>query len=229
MDQGYVFTDYLNWNSVEKSVILRHDVDISLPKAVEMSEQEKDICNGGKATYFVLLSTEFYNLASLQSRRHVHRIIANGGQIGLHFDETQYEISTKEEMVHFVMHEIELLSKILDYPIKTVSMHRPSQMFLQSDMEFPGICNSYANCFFKDMKYVSDSRRRWREDVDSIVAEGQYKRINLLTHPVWYNHQEEADIREALLRTMRNAQLAYYDNMNENITDLPSVITRQEI
>jgi hypothetical protein len=79
------------------------------------------------------------------------------------------------------------------------------------------------------MKYVSDSRRRWREDVDSIAAEGQYKRINLLTHPVWYNHQEEADIREALLRTMRNAQLAYYDNMNENITDLPSVITRQEI
>jgi hypothetical protein len=65
--------------------------------------------------------------------------------------------------------------------------------------------------------------------VDSIVAEGQYERINLLTHPIWYNHQEEADLREALRRTMRDAQLAYYDNLNENITDLPDVITRQEI
>jgi hypothetical protein len=229
MDQGYAFTDYLDWNSVKKSVILRHDVDMSLPKAVEMSKQEKSICDGGKATYFVLLSTEFYNLASLQSRKNVDKIIANGGQIGLHFDETQYEIRTKEEMVHYVLHETELLSKILDYPIKTVSMHRPSKLFLESDMEFPGICNSYAGCFFKDMKYVSDSRRRWREDVDAIVAGGQYERINLLTHPVWYNRQEEADIREALLRTMRDAQLAYYDNLNENITDLPDVITRQEI
>jgi hypothetical protein len=229
MEQGYVFTDYTEWKSVEKSVILRHDVDLSLQKAVEMSKQEKRICNGGKATYFVLLATEFYNLASLQSRKNVDRILANGGQIGLHFDETQYEISTKEEMVHYVMHETELLSKILDYPVKTVSMHRPSKLFLESDMEFPGICNCYANCFFKEMKYVSDSRRRWREDVDAIVTGGQYERINLLTHPVWYNHEEEADLREALLRTMQDARLAYYDNLNENITDLPDVITRQEI
>lgn len=229
MEKKYVFRDYLNWKSAERSVILRHDVDISLPKAVEMSALEKRVCNGGEATYFLLLSTEFYNVASLQSRRDIDKIIENGGQIGLHFDEVRYEIHSRDDMVDYVMHEIDLLSKILDYPVKTVSMHRPSKLFLESDMEFPGICNCYANCFFKDMKYVSDSRRRWREDVDSIVSEARYERLNLLTHPVWYNHKEDADIREALLRTMKEAQLAYYDNMNDNITNLSEVITRKEI
>jgi hypothetical protein len=79
------------------------------------------------------------------------------------------------------------------------------------------------------MKYVSDSRRRWREDVQAVVSSGQYKRLHMLVHPVWYEHQEEPDLKEALLRMIRDAQLAYYDNLNGNITDLPGVITRQEI
>ncbi len=228
-EKGYRFRDYLNWKTVERSVILRHDIDDSLCQAVFLSEIEKNVCGGDGATYFVLLTTEFYNVASLQSRRAVDKIMANGGRIGLHFDETQYEIHSKEEMVDRVMHEAGLLSKILDIQIETVSMHRPSKAFLNSDMEFPGICNAYADCFFKEMKYVSDSRRNWREDVEKIVSEGTYDRLHVLTHPILYNEKEDADIREAMLHIFRRAYMNFYDNMDANMTALSDVITREEV
>ena len=88
--KGYQFVNYKNWMNSEKTVILRHDIDNSLKKAVILSEMEKDIC--GAATYFILLSTNFYNVHSKESRICIDNIIENGGIIGLHFDETQYDI-----------------------------------------------------------------------------------------------------------------------------------------
>lgn len=28
---------------------------------------------------------------------------------------------------------------------------------------------------------------RWREDVDDIVCSGKYKKLHILTHPIWYD------------------------------------------
>ena len=41
--KGYHFKNYNNWHETDCSVILRHDVDYSLEKAVLLSEIEKSV------------------------------------------------------------------------------------------------------------------------------------------------------------------------------------------
>jgi len=101
----------------------------------------------------------------------------NVGAIGLHFDEAQYasilrpllsegaETEYKERLYTLIRKEMDLLSTLLDTEIKAVSMHCPSPEFIEKELEFPGIINTYGNVFFRDFKYLSDSSTHWREDV----------------------------------------------------------------
>ena len=108
-----------------KRVILRHDVDLDLKKAAEFAKLEKQAGNGKvRSTYFVSISSPFYNLFTKESRSFLREISSCGHEIGLHFDETQYE---NGEILNQVEREANILSDLTDMPVKTVSMHRPSK------------------------------------------------------------------------------------------------------
>ena len=64
-NNGYGFADYENYRQFEKCVILRHDVDYDLQRVIKMAELEHE--KNVSATYFVLLTSDFYNLASKES------------------------------------------------------------------------------------------------------------------------------------------------------------------
>ena len=226
-EEGYQFSNYKNWKNSGKTVILRHDVDFSLKYAVQLSEVEKNIdCD---ATYFILLSTDFYNVHSKSSRECMDIIIKNGGNIGLHFDETQYCIQTEEELKECVSMEADTLSKVINMKVDVVSMHRPSEKFLTSDIEFADIINSYRKVYFNDMKYLSDSRRHWRENVDEIIERGENQRLHILTHPFWYRSGMEWNMEQTLKTAILNSSLEFYDNMNDNFRNLTEEIERKEI
>lgn len=227
LDRGYVFKNYSNWMEDEKTVILRHDVDYSLEKAAQMSEIEKKMHVEG--TYFILLSTNFYNVHSKESKMYIGNIIKNGGNIGLHFDETQYTISSEENIKAYVHHEIEMLSNIIERKINVVSMHRPSKEFLSSNIKFENVINSYGDIFCREMKYVSDSRRFWRENIDEIIEGKIYKRLHILTHPYWYMEDKEKSLKQTLRENILNAALSYYDNMNDNFSNLEKEFGKEEI
>lgn len=228
MANGYQFTGYRNWKTAEKSVILRHDVDMCLEKAVRMSEIEKELIGGG-STYFVLLTSDFYNVYSKASRRCIREIIQNGGRIGLHFDEMQYEASDEEALKERILEELETLSNVVGMRVDAVSMHRPSQQILSSNIDIPEVVNSYAPCYFKQMKYLSDSRRHWREEVDRIISAAEYPHLHILTHPFWYMDGEEKSLHWTLREAVLGASVKYYDCLNENFRDLESELTRKEI
>lgn len=229
-DKGYQFKNYGNWQKADRTVILRHDVDYSLQKAVPLSAVEREVCpEGANATYFVLVSTNFYNIHSKSSRECIHQIIQNGGNIGLHFDETQYAISDEEEMKQYVHDEAAVLSDLIGQKVDAVSMHRPSEKFLCSNLSFPGIVNSYEETYFQKMKYVSDSRRHWRENVDEIIENADHPRLHILTHPFWYREGSEWNLHDTLQEAIWNASLDYYDDLNENFRDLEGEIARSEI
>jgi len=227
-DKGYEFANYHNWNDFEKTVILRHDVDNNLKKAATFSDYErKYIKNGG--VYFILVSTNFYNIHSKESRKCIETIIRNGGMIGLHFDETQYYIRSEDELKEYVYKEAEILSGLTGVKVDAVSMHRPSEKFLSGNIEFEGIINTYGGAYFKDMKYLSDSRRHWRENVDKIIGQETYQRLHILTHPIWYREGAEMNLRQLLEEMVLSASLDYYDNLNENFRDLTKEINKTEI
>jgi len=83
-NNGYSFADYHNFALFPRVVILRHDVDYSLEKALELARFEKSI--GIQSTYFLLLSSDLYNIASKKSLNYINEIIGLGHEIGLHFD-----------------------------------------------------------------------------------------------------------------------------------------------
>lgn len=106
-------------------------------------------------------------------------------------------------------------------------MHRPSPAALEADYKIPGIVNSYGKTFFHEFKYLSDSRRRWREPVLDIVRSGEYDRLHILTHAFWY-HEAEEDISQTVGAFIRSANRERYRRMAENITDIAAILKEED-
>lgn len=226
-ERGYAVRGYHDCQDAARCVILRHDIDTSLPQAVRLAELEAE--EGVRSTWFVLLRTDFYNVFSKSGLEALRSIQTLGHEIGLHFDEAAYEPAPgPDAVVQNVIKECGLLSALLETRVSSVSMHRPSGATLEADYQIPGIVNSYGKAFFHDFKYLSDSRRRWREPVLDIVRSGAYDRLHILTHAFWY-HEEEETISETVGAFIRSANRERYDQLADNITDLPSIIKEEEI
>lgn len=221
---GYRFSVFREESTDAREVILRHDVDVSLKRAVEMSELEKN--EGVPATYFLLLRTDFYNVASHESQVSIKKILGGGHEIGLHFDETAY--SEASDWIEAIQEEANLLSCICDCPIRAVSMHRPSEGMLKANLRIPGIINTYGKRFFEDYKYVSDSRRHWREPILEYLEDCRFERLQILTHPFWYQ-KTEIGMRDTLLQFIDAGKRERYLSLRDNIRNMDEIISSEEI
>lgn len=225
---GYSFVNYHNWNEHDRCVLLRHDIDEDIGKACFFADLEKSM--GVQSTYFVLLTSNFYNVFSKEACDYLKKISDAGHEIGLHFDEARYpdvEGNTKK-ILELIRYEADILGKVIGKNITTVSMHRPSRGLLEADLKIPGMINSYSQTFFKDFKYLSDSRRRWREPIDRIIETRAYNRIHILTHAFWYN-DEECDLHDSVSRYINDGNRCRYNWFLDNITDLESIMSPEEI
>lgn len=226
LQMGYNMSFYDNIDSHDKAIILRHDIDFDLEKALKIARLEYSL--GVSSTYFVLLSTDFYNIFSKKSVGILNQILEMNHQIGLHFDEERYNACTVDEMKQYVFNEISILEKLLGKPVKTISMHRPTQLTLDSDVNFEGLINSYSSYFFKEMKYVSDSRMHWRENIFDIIESGSYNKIHILTHPFWYSNEVEKT-KDKLIYFLNETKISRYDSLNNNFRNLSEFIKREDI
>ena len=225
-ENAYSFADYHNWSEKQRCVILRHDIDNSPEKALEMAMLEYS--EGVQSTYFVLLTSDFYNIFSKRTIECLRTIRKYRHEVGIHFDETQYEIANTEEYAFLIKMEASILSEAIGVPITTVSMHRPSENTLETNLEIPGMVNSYSRLFFKEFKYLSDSRRHWREPVEEIVRSNQYERLHILTHAFWYSKQEQS-IHDTVYRYVNSANMERYLTYKNNISDMDSIMMKGEV
>ena len=225
-ENHYEICSYEDYQISPRCVILRHDVDFSLEAALRFAELEYK--NGVRSTYFILLSTSFYNLFERKANDAIKKIKNLGHDIGLHFDEARYQIDNEAELIHYVEKEVSIMSRGLDMEIKSVSMHRPSRWVLDADVKFDTVINSYSKVFFDDFKYLSDSRMHWREDVLQVVRSNTYERLHILTHPFWYQ-TEETNMRVILADFIKLQNQKTYENMRENIRDLDDVLPEHKL
>lgn len=225
LNNNYQFSSYHDYDKKDgKIVILRHDIDMNLDCAVKFAEIEHDM--GVLSTFFVLLKTDFYNVASKKSRACIDRIKALGHEIGLHFDEASMDVWGG--VLPNIIKEKELLSNICECDISTVSMHRPSKETLAADYAIPGMINSYSKTFFNDFKYLSDSRRIWREPVFDIIDSQKYDRLHILTHAFWYKDHEEP-IEATVKNFILHANEERYYQVADNIRDIKSIMGVEEL
>ena len=221
---NYTIASYHNWNESNRSVILRHDIDYDLDKAVELAKHEKQA--GIRSTYFVLISSDFYNIYSSSTKKKITDIIDMGHEIGLHFDETCYD--SDSDIVQNILFERSALESVIKMPVRTLSMHRPSRKVLDMNLEIDGMVNSYSNTFFRDIKYLSDSRRRWREPVESVISGEEYDHLQILTHAFWYN-EINMDIHESVREFVNGGNESRYNTLKDNITDLNQIMEASEV
>ena len=173
---------FANWGD-ENCIILRHDVDLDLGAAYNLSIIEKEC--GVESTFFIMTSCDTYNPLSKTNRQMLLEMTKNGFEIGLHFDPTIYGNISPSELKSKVDVEAKILESITDQRVKSISLHNPS---LHGQYpEFEGYINVYHKDFFSDGSYMSDSCMDFRgKDPFEFVLKAKEKPIQILLHPLHY-------------------------------------------
>ena len=153
-----------------------------------------------------------------------------GHEIGLHYDEMAYPdaIGNHAKIATNIRKEAGMLESVLERPVTTVSMHRPSEHILDADLQIPGIINSYGKTFFHNFKYLSDSRRRWREPVEEIIRAETFRRLHILTHAFWYQ-EEAASLHDTLSAFINAGSKDRYQIVSQNFTNLAEAMPVEEV
>ena len=162
-----------------KKIFLRHDVDFSLEYALEIAEINSK--NNISATFFFMISNNFYNLASIYSKNLVNKISNLKQSISLHFDP---EIYTN---IHSgLKKELKIFENLFGKKLKIISIHRPRK-FLDKGIKFKNINHTYEDKYFKHTKYISDSKGAFfYDDPRSSKILKSHLNIQLLIHPIWW-------------------------------------------
>lgn len=166
--------------------ILRHDVDFSLRKAVEMARMDAE--EGARATFFVLLTAPYYNPLSEKGAARVREIADLGHEVGLHYDASGFERMDSEARRRRVGLLAATLADVAGVEVTSVAQHKPASSPVRE--RFPAFRDAYEPRFV-EAGYLSDSRQRWSQD-DPAEYLRAHPRCQLLVHPVWW-HAEPVD------------------------------------
>lgn len=193
-ERGYRSASFHDFEVSRADLILRHDIDLSLDLAMRMGAVDAEL--GWRATFFVLLASEFYNPASADGRAALRALRAQGHEIGLHFDAAVYtddvyrdDVYTDDDamLAAAAARECAVLTEIIDAPVRVTAFHRPSTChprFLGMAGPFAGLPHAYEPRFFTDAAYVSDGAGYWSHGAPlDHAAVTQRRGMQLLTHP----------------------------------------------
>ncbi|PIE65035.1 MAG: hypothetical protein CSA26_05155 [Desulfobacterales bacterium] len=185
--EKYSFKNYTD-NFKERNIVLwRHDIDFSIHRALRLAQIESD-CDV-KSTFFIQLSSCFYNVFEHTICDKVRQIIKLGHHVGLHFDPSLYVDLDREAMMRKMAWEKTVLEELLDKEVTAVSFHNPDFGDWLSVDQFIlcGMVNAYSNFLKMHFHYCSDSNGYWRFDsIKSVLRSKKYSRLQVLTHPGWW-------------------------------------------
>jgi hypothetical protein len=183
-ERDYKSAMYDNVVPGAKEVLLRHDIDMSIEAAVATAQIEADASM--RATYFVLLRSEFYNPFAPASKAGLNEIAQLGHDIGLHFDAALYEHDLAA-LNRAAEEECAVLETLLGRTVSVISFHRPAKALLGLEQPIARRVHAYQPKYFSEMGYCSDSRGAWHYGhplEHECVRDG--RALQLLTHPLWW-------------------------------------------
>jgi len=184
--ESYVFRNYDDYSLDEKFIILRHDVDYSVHRAYKLAQIEAS--EGIKATYFVLLHSEFYNVFEKVISDLIEKIIGLGHNIGLHFDSHFYEISNEQDLHEKLVFEKGILETIFNIEVNSFCFHITNEFTLSCNKDSYGaMLNAFSEFYQKKCGYCSDSNGYWRfKRLMDIISNQTYPQMQINIHPAWW-------------------------------------------
>lgn len=194
---GYKFLKFDECNFYNGYVFLRHDVDFSLEFALEMAKWDNEL--GVVSTFFILPTTELYNMFSLESKSIINEIFQLGHDICLHIDEDV--ITTRKSLMSLVKSLKDIYPFLKTY---IFSRHRPKLDFEVNIFGEESI-EVYQDKFFKAIEYASDSRGEWKYGYPlKRKAFNNKSNFQLLIHPIWWMGNEMR--RDKIYKLFNNNQ-----------------------
>lgn len=183
---GYRFAPF-EGTPAEGSVILRHDVDLSLDAALRMAELEHSA--GATATYFLMTESVFYNLNSTEGVAAIARLRELGHGVALH---AVYPDAPRDDRFDPV-----------------VAWHNPDPSTMRAPLP-DGRINVMQEPWFDPATYRSDSNQHWRSGCPhEDLRAGAFPWLQLLTHPeIWaYPGETMGQTMRAMLEAEKERRL----------------------
>ena len=231
--EHYTFRSFHDFDSAERFVLWRHDIDWSphAARAVARIEEEE----GCSSTFFVNIHSEFYNVFEQDVARCIFAILDLGHRLGVHLDVQYYADQTEQQTEEAIDFERKLLERTFGCRVDAVSLHNPTTTALPwRRYTYAGLVNTYADYFQQEVGYCSDSNGYWRHrrllDVLSAAADD---RLQVLTHPgLWLERamSPRARMHRAVLGRARKV-IGSYDawlatHHRENVCEVGVVFER---
>jgi hypothetical protein len=168
--------------------VLRHDIDYSPKAALRMAEFEASF--GIRATYFLLLSTPYYNLLSEDYCALPKQLVELGHDVGFHYDVAALSRSGGADLGAALRPQIAVLEQLAGVPVRAIAMHNPSVSGEDPFRGYREFVNVYDDICVKEGKYFSDSCGAWRPETLSMFESGRLPaRFQFLIHPIFWGEQ----------------------------------------
>ena len=182
---GYRFA-FFEGSPQPGTVLLRHDVDLSLGAALRMAEVEAAV--DVPATYFLMTRSVFYNLDSPEGTAAVERLRTLGHRVGLHAVHPDARRDDRFDPV--------------------IAWHNPDPEYMTAPVA--GAVNVMAPPYFSPETYRSDSNQHWRSGCPhEELRAGAFPWLQLLTHPeIWvYPGTRMGETMRAMLEEEKERRL----------------------
>jgi hypothetical protein len=216
--KNYKFVTYTEFDPNQRCILWRHDIDISPAMALETAKIEAE--EGIKATYFILLHSDFYNLLNPANYEIIESIKKLGHNIGLHFDPFFYDIFSEHELDEAIIFEKEILEKTFDIKIDAFSFHNNTPFTLSCENEmYGGLINIYSKKF-KSVPYCSDSNGYWRyRRLKDVLETSEDFNLHVLTHEVWWRNEVMSPKQKILKCIEEQGEATYniYEGAHERL------------
>lgn len=177
-------------NTTDTPVLfLRHDIKVSLSKALRMAEIEHE--SGVPATYMVRGDSPLYSLVGRQARVHLMEFIQMGHEVGLHFDlahETRRCTSYRRLVESEIHTSCERIEQIICRPVRSVSFQRALPLLFGGSLLINGRINADAGELRRWC--LSESGGDWHKMHPlTQLASPAGPVLQLIIHPIWWGEE----------------------------------------
>ncbi len=230
IDQGYTFQTFEEFIRVpqEKSIVLRHDVDLLPYNSLHFARIQAD--NKVKGTYYFRAVPESWDVAVIKE------IASLGHEIGYHYECLTTCNGDLKKGIEDFKKNLEALRVLA--PVTTICMHgSPMSKYDSKDLwktynyrDCNLIAEPYFDVDFKEVFYLTDTGRRWdghavsvRDRVDTsfhqtfhttrelIEASGSLPdQIMFTFHPQRWNDNQLMWAKELILQNTKNVVKKYF-------------------
>ena len=230
-DVGYEFVsyaDYAEGKRAERLVVMRHDVDRSMNRALRMAQVEREL--GVKASYYLrekFIDDDSDEIRYIESLRH---------EVGYHYEELVSEKGDVDKAYARFVRNIEQMRQVVD--VRTITMHGSpmsgidsKEMWREYDYRELGLIGEpQLDVDWREMVYQTDTGRSWcgisrrdkvadralawkakgwvyetTDDMIKAVREGKFPNCVMMTsHPQRWTDNMCEWMRELVMQRVKN-------------------------